>query len=112
MATIPITTPAVGGSTLSTIAANGGGDQYYNTGKESLVVINGSGSSIDVTFTQQKDCSDGYSSPDHDIVTAVGAGATEYIPPCSATFYNDANNYVQVGYSAVTTVTVGVIKTL
>lgn len=112
MATLAVTTPdpATGG-TLTTVGATAAGDAYPNSGKESLVVINGSGGNINVTFVQQKACSDGFATPTHDIVVEVAAGDTEYLAPVSPTYYNDANDRVVVTYSSDTSITVGVIKT-
>ncbi len=111
MATLAVTTPAAGGTNLVTVSANGGGDEYLNTGKESLVVINAHTGPVAVTQVQQKACSHGFGTPTHDIVTSVLNATTEYIPPVSVQYFNDADNFVQVTYDLVTAITVGVIKT-
>lgn len=111
MPTLEVTTPATGGTVLATVTPDVGGDQYLNSGRESLVVINADGSPITVTQVQQKVCSHGFGTPEHDIVTSVLNGTTEYIPPVSPIYYNDASGFVQVEWSAITSITVGVLKT-
>lgn len=108
MATLTVQVPASGGTALSFTAADGDGDEYANTGREVLVVNNASASAIDVTIAQQSACSQGLSSPTHDVVTSVAAGTVEYLPPV-ARRYNDADGNVQVSYSDTTSVTVAVL---
>lgn len=111
MATITPTTPAAGGSTLATQAPTGTGanaDKYRNSGKESLVIINGGGAPITVTRTARKACDQGTL---HDNVVSVAAGATEYLPPVSPLIFNDDDGFVGVTVSSTTSVTFGVLST-
>ena len=91
-------------------SAAGGGDSYpaAGDGREFVEVVNGGGSSINVTIAAQQACGDfGVSNAAHDLVVAVPASERRRIrvPP---TGYRDTNGRVQLGYSAVTSVTVGV----
>lgn len=94
-------------------SAAGGGDQFANTGKEILYVSNNSGGNITVTITAQNtsftDANRGILSKGNAVVT-VGNGdicAIGYFPKQA---FNDSNGNVQVTYSGVTSVTVGVFK--
>lgn len=95
------------GTVATLVAAAGGGDKFNNTGRERFRVRNGSGSSINVTFTATgaAGCPAGTL---HDLVVAVAAGVEKVFGPFDTARFNDASNQVSVGYSAVTTVTVGV----
>lgn len=112
MATISAQAPAAAGSgsfpTLTAAAA--GGDQYRNSGREMLVVANGGGGAVTVTYVQQRACNQGFGSPTHDVAQTVAAGATEWFPPVSPTYFNDDDGFVQITYSGVTDVTVGIVK--
>lgn len=85
-------------------------DTFPNTGSVILHVKNGSGSSINVTVTDQTSVAPtGASAFDGDVVVAVAAGAEKYIGPFSPGRFNDASGSVHVAYSAITTVTAEVI---
>lgn len=107
MAEITMTDATQDGFTITTQSAESGGDYFTNNGNSLLYVANGSGSSIDVTITGQNNCSQGFK---HDLTVAVGAGASKFIGVLKQTQYNDVNQRVQISYSDVTTLTVGVIK--
>ena len=85
-------------------SANVDGNYYTNTGKEFLEVANGSGGSINVIIGAYVDSTAIASFK----TIAVAAGARKKIGPFPTSPYNDASNYVQITYSAVTTVTVAV----
>lgn len=105
LAVQPITTT---GLTPSFASAAGGGDSFQSGGGEHVEVVNGGGGSINVTIAAQQACNTfGVSNAAHDIVVAVGAGVRKKIkvPPYG---YVDANGRVQLTYSGVTSVTVGV----
>lgn len=94
----------------SLASAAGGGDSFpaAGDGRELLEVVNGDGSAIDVTIPSQSACGDfGVSNAAHDLVVEVPGGERRLIrvPP---TGYRDANGRVQITYSAVTSVSVGV----
>lgn len=103
MANLTVAKFSVVGVGPTFVAAAAGGDTFYNNGQTYLVVKNSSGASINVTVDSKKQCSHGF---DHDLVTAVAAGATKQIGPFPTDRYNDDNGYASVSYSAVTTVTV------
>jgi len=88
-------------------AAAGGGDAFLNTGAEILVIKNGSVSSINVTLVTQATV-DGNAVADP--VVAVAAGVTKAIGPFPRYIFGDANGLVQVTYSAVTSLTVKVLR--
>lgn len=93
----------------SAAAADVAGDDFANDGNTLYNVINGGGSSINVTIASN------YANPpsgtaNSDIVVAVGAGVTAKIGPFPQSGYNDANGQCNVTYSAVTTVTVAAIS--
>lgn len=102
------------GTVPTLVAASGGGDAIdKNTGKEFLYVSNGGGGSINVTFAAQN--TDASNSNFGEIVkgdriVAVAAGAVSLIGPFARTAFNDINGRVQVTYSGVTSVTVGVLS--
>ena len=88
-------------------SAAGGGDQFLNTGNQYVEVTNGSGSSITVTFAAQKSV-DGLDLPDDTLV--VPAGETRKAGPFLPSTFNDSNGYLQITYSGVTSLTVGIFR--
>ena len=85
------------------------GDAFVNTGKEIVVVNNGSGAPITVTLkfgTNGK--VDGQAATERTVT--VAAGAVKAIGPFPTAAYNDANSRVTVVCSAVTTVTVQALQ--
>lgn len=114
MATLTPVNPAISGALLALTAAAGGGDQFANLrGNAYFVINNGGGGSINVTFAAQQTAipAQGINPPIilANNVVAVAAGAQKIIGPIPAAF-NDGNGNVQVTYSGVTTVTVGVLQ--
>lgn len=102
---VPISvTPAV----TTMVAAAGGGDEFRGTGKEILRVRNGGGSPITVTIAavNPAGCPAGTL---HNIAQAVAAGAEIAITNLNPDRFNAADGNVDVTYSGVTSVTVGVI---
>lgn len=98
--------------TLITVPAAAGGDTvaYNPARKQVLIVTNGGGSSITVTLTAQRTTlrigEDVFSRAN--VVAATAAGATRYFSITEA--FADANGLINVTYSAVTSVTVGVLE--
>jgi len=100
------------GTSLSTESATGGGDEFLNTGLEFLYVQNDHGSnSYNITITAQ------VTNINHqqfgtvvkeNVVKAVAAGTKAFIGPFKQAAFNDSNNKVQITYSAITTLKVGV----
>ena len=106
MADLTVTNIEAAGTAVSLAAAAGGGDSFAGTGKEVLIVANGSGSPINVTIATHKTVN-GLDVPDR--VVAVAAGARKYIP-VGKEHVDSSDGNVDISYSDVTTVTVGVIR--
>lgn len=85
-------------------AANVDGNYYTNGGSTWLEVLNSSIASINVIVAG---LTDGITVVSLKTI-AVGAGARKKIGPFPSTPYSDANGRVNITYSDVTTVTVGV----
>lgn len=92
------------GTALTLSDANTDGSQWTYTGRNHLLVVNGSASSVNVTLAATK-AVDGQDIPDH--VVAVAASGTAIIRESDIEI--DSSGKVQVTYSAVTTVTVALI---
>jgi hypothetical protein len=107
MATLAVQKGARTGTAITYVAAAAGGDQFPAAPGRALHVKNDGGSSIDVTINSQKVCDQGV---DHDVVVAVAAGAEKVLSGFTSERFADANGYVQVAYSGVTTVTVAVVE--
>ena len=97
---------------LATVAAAAGGDTiaYDPSQSQMLVVVNASGVSVTVTLTAQRTS---FKVGDAtftraNIVQVVALGTTRYFPLTSE--FSDANGLINVTYSAVTTVSVGVLE--
>lgn len=113
MAQLPLTVPSVTGVAPTATAASAGGDTVANyRGKTFLRVINGGGSSINVTLVPTQTARPGDSqfpaATQGNIVVAVPNGTARLIGPIPTAF-NDANGNVPIAYSAVTSVTVEAI---
>jgi len=110
MATLSVQTidRAGDGLTPSFAAAAGGGDEFPNTGREFIVVKNGSGATITVTAVTPQTVS-GLGVADE--AYAVPASGERYIGPFPpSTFNNTSTGRVSLTYSGVTSLTVGVFK--
>lgn len=79
------------------------------TGKEALIVNNGSAGSINVTISSHENCNQG---SDHDLVIAVAAGVRRILGPFlpAARFKNPSTGKIDIAYSATATVTRAVLK--
>lgn len=89
-------------------AAAGGGDTAAPGNKSFLVVKNGGGASINVTLAVAGNDDFGNARPD--LVVAVLNGTERYIPLNRAELINPSTDRIDITYSAVTSVTVGVIS--
>lgn len=110
MATLTAIVPAVTGATLAEVAAAGGGDKFLNNGRKLLVVNNGDVAPITVTMdaaatTPVAGGTVAYTDP----TNAVAAGARDIMGPFDPRVFNDAQGFVNISYSGVTSVTVAVI---
>lgn len=88
-------------------AASAGGDSFANTGREFLVVKNADATPKTVTIDYVP-TADGQAVTDKAIV--VTNGTTVIIGPFPPSLYSDAAGRVNVTYSAVTSVTVKVVR--
>ena len=109
MATLPVNTIVQTGLDTSSSygAANSGGDELPNTGREFVHIKNGGGSSINVTITSEA-THEGLAVADP--VIAIDAGDEAMIGPFKRGVYNNANGRVAIAYSAVTSVTIAAFK--
>ncbi len=107
MATLTALSISRDGVAVSGAAAAVGGDKFGNNGSQMLYVNNASVGSVNVTLATSQTV-DGQAVADR--VVAVAAGAAKMIGPFKPSQYNDVDGFVQVTYSAVTTVTVAVYK--
>lgn len=111
MATLTVQTAAIAGTALTLSAAAGGGDQFANSGNERVLIKNGSGSPITVTFDSPATCNFGAAAAAaHDIAVVVAAGAETLAGPFAVDRFNDGNGNVQISYSGVTSLTVAVVR--
>ena len=114
MATLTPVAPAFTGTVFAPAAASAGGDAFANPrGNAFFYVKNGSGGSLTVTFGAVAGArpADGpYPAMTlSNNAVAVAAGVEKIIGPIPSGF-NDGSGNVQVTYSGVTTLTVGVIQ--
>jgi hypothetical protein len=107
MAVLTVQQAVPAGVVVTAAAAAAGGDQYANNGKTLLKVINGGGSSIDVTITPTNTVNGYTIAP---IVVAVANGATKYLGPYDQNYFNNSSGRVAVTYSGVTSVTVAALS--
>jgi hypothetical protein len=89
-------------------SANVDGNFYVNNGSEIMVIKNGSASPTTVTVDSV--ALDNFGNASHDVVYTLLAGAQMVIGFLSKRRFNDTNAHVNVTYSAVTTITVAVLK--
>lgn len=99
------------GVTLSFASATGGGDTMVPDERAFLYVKNGDASGITVTITVPSTKTPWPDLPYGNLVVSVGATSEKCIGPLpAAVFANASTGYVDIGYSAVTSVTVAAIK--
>ena len=108
MATLQPQVVTLLGITPTLVAAEAGGDEFVNSGRDFIHIKNGGGAAIDVTINSQVNCNQGV---DHDVVVSVPATTGEkFIGPFPKDRFDDAANKVQITYSAVTSVTIGIVR--
>lgn len=95
------------GTVPTLVAASGGGDQVQPGDLVFLVVKNGDASSKTVTVVVP---GSEFGQPRPDVPVVVAAGATEYIGPLVHDLADPTTHNVGISYSAVTSVTVGVLN--
>ena len=106
MAVLTAVTVSRSGVTFTPVSAAGGGDSFANAGQQIFYCKNAGVSSVNVTFAVTATV-DGLAATNR--VVAVAAGAERLIGPFPTGTYNDVNGNVQITYSGVTSVTVGVL---
>jgi hypothetical protein len=111
-ATLSVTTMARSGFDMETVAVAADAaksDKWVNTGVEFLAIKNAGGSPITLTLTfGTGGVVDGVTPTAKTV--SVTNGHTFLVGPFPPQFYNDANGFMNVSYSAVTSVTVAVVK--
>lgn len=107
MATLAVAKLNRNGVDPAGVAAAALGDDFVNTGKEAVLLENGSGAPINVTF-ETPGTVDGLAIADK--VVAVPAGGARVVGPFPPSAYNDAQGKVKMTYSDVTTLTVKVLQ--
>jgi hypothetical protein len=103
----PVVTNRATGINLATApqAANVAGDSWLNTGREMLYIKNGSGGSINLTEVLPATAVIDGIAPTPRVI-AVGAAGVFILGPFPPGTYNDVNGFMNVTYSAITSVTV------
>ena len=96
------------GTTVTFVAAAGGGDSFQNSGTQKVRFKNGSGSPITVTVDTPNRDNFGVTDNALDITLTVPAGGEITAGPFDTARHNDANGRVQMTYSGVTSLTVAV----
>lgn len=91
------------GNDLAGVAAAGGGDSFANTGKEFVVIKNGSGSPITLTVATPGTVDGDLAIADR--TATIGAGETRAVGPFPVSTYGET---VNLTYSGVTSLTVSI----
>jgi hypothetical protein len=111
MAALTVENTGIGANSLTPtfVAAAGGGDTFVNDGRVLLYVKNGDASPITVTIITPLSLRGGIAVDDPE--TTVPATDEEVIGPFDPTIFNAVDGSgVEANYSAVTSVTVAVIR--
>jgi hypothetical protein len=106
--TLQETSPS--GGAISLVAPAAGGNAFANSGgKAVFLVTNTGGASRTLTFFAQNKNNQGLTTNQ---VVVVPAGTTQLLPigPFSTSIFNDASRNVQVGYDAITGLSVAVVE--
>jgi len=88
-------------------AADALGNWFYNDGNTLIKIINGAGVPQTVTIASQVPCNQGTT---HNIAVAIPAGETWWFTGFLTNRFNDSAGKVQLSYSAVVTLTIGLFK--
>lgn len=98
------------GLTPAYVPAAGGGDSFLASGTEMVHVKNGSVGSITVTVDGPNVDNFGVTGDDHDLPIAIPAGQERMIKLADVARFRDVNGSIQLTYSGVTSLTVGVFS--
>jgi hypothetical protein len=107
MATLTPQQPTPAGFIPTFTPASNGGDNWLNTGKEYIVVHNGSGVSVAATILSHRLCDQGFQ---HDITKSIAAGAEAWLGPFDSARFADSSGYVAVSITPTTSVTVALLQ--
>lgn len=89
------------------VAVAGGGDSFYWTGREVVIILNGNGSTCTVTVTAGPD-NFGVTNAAHNVTLAIPTTKRGMFGPFSGFRFRDGNGLIQLSYSVSSTVTIGV----
>jgi hypothetical protein len=107
MATLTVTQLSIAGAADAPVAVAGGGDEFPNSGREWVEIINGDSNPTTVTFTTPATVQ-GVAIADPTVT--VAAGARKKVGPFPPELFNNANGRVTMTYSNSTDITVGVYR--
>ncbi len=107
MAELSVAVASRAGVDIAGVAAGASGDKFDNTGKEFLIVENGSESPVTVTL-DVKATVGGLAITDPTV--SVPAGGVRMVGPFEPRLFNDTDGHVNVTYSAHTDVTVKAVR--
>ena len=107
MATLVPKAPARAANAFALVSAEVGGDEFVNDGKCLIVIDNGSGAPITLTAETQQTV-DGEEVADKEIV--IPDAEQHLLGPWPKPIYNDGDGKVQLTYSGVTSLTIGIIQ--
>ena len=109
MATHDVQTPDRSANPIAFAAAEAGGDDWVNGGKDLLIVRHTNGAGSEVTLTVATTATvDGQSVDDREIV--IGPGETHALGPFPKAYYNDAEDLVALSWSSETDIEIAVIR--
>jgi hypothetical protein len=109
MAILAVQTVVRGGIDPVYEACDVGGDEFINTGIPFIHIKNGDASPVDVTI-ETPNAVDGLAVADR--VVTVPATSERMLGPFPARTYNDANAKVKLTYDSVTSLTIGLFKSV
>lgn len=108
MATLTVSSLSLSDYNPDMVAADVAGDKFPNQSGVWFIIHNGSGASITATFAHNVTAQPGITGAN--LVATIPAGEIRTLPFFGLARFSDVDNMVQVTYSAVTTVKVGVFK--
>ena len=108
MATLAVQATSRSGLLKSLAAAAVGGDEFVNTGSEFILIENASVGVITLTIATPQVIDTDLQVAERTV--ALAATSDYLIGPFPTGAYNDANAKVQLTYSGVTTLTIGIFK--
>ncbi len=108
MATLTVQQIDLDGEAADYVACGAGGDEFANNGKTYIHVKNTNAATRTVTVDSPRLCDQGFA---HDLAIIIPATTGDVkIGPFPTARFNDVNQKVQLTYSAVTNLTIGVFS--